>query len=268
MRDAWRLAFGTFTVIPVALPGRVDRGVAGTAMLLAPLTALPSAGAWVVLGLLAAQGVLPPGVAAVLAVVVTTLVSRALHLDGLADTTDGLSAGYDRERALAVMRRGDTGPSGAVALVLVIVVDVTCLAGLFTSATGVALGVSALVASRLAPALACRTPVPAARADGLGATVAGSVSVPRLLVVSAAVAAATGLAITAVAAVTGLLVAPRLEGVLVVVAAALIAAFVVTRVAVRRLGGITGDVIGAAVELSLATALVVASTANRIVSLA
>lgn len=267
MRDAWRLAFGTFTAIPVAMPSRVDRGVAGTAMLLAPLTALPSAGAWVVLGLLAAKGVLPPAVAAALAVVVATLVSRALHLDGLADTTDGLSAGYDRERALAVMRRGDTGPSGAVALVLVIVVDVTCLAGLFTSATGVTLGVSALVASRLAPAAACRTTVPAARADGLGATVAGSVSVPRLLAVSVGVVAATGLAIGAVAALTGLPVAPRLVGVLVVVAAALTAAFAVTRVALQRLGGITGDVIGAAVELSLGTALVVAATANGIGSL-
>ncbi|MCU1535669.1 MAG: Adenosylcobinamide-GDP ribazoletransferase, partial [Humibacillus sp.] len=49
VRDAWRLALGTFTAVPVTPPGRTDGRVAGTAMLLAPLTALPALAAWAVL---------------------------------------------------------------------------------------------------------------------------------------------------------------------------------------------------------------------------
>ena len=41
--------------------------------------------------------------------------TRAMHLDGLADTVDGLGSGWDRERALAIMARGDVGPMGVVA---------------------------------------------------------------------------------------------------------------------------------------------------------
>ncbi|NUS41024.1 MAG: cobalamin biosynthesis protein CobS, partial [Terrabacter sp.] len=85
MRDAWRLALGTFTALRVGPPRRVDERALGGAMLLAPLTAVPAAVVWAALGLLAGATVVPSAVAAGLALVVTALVSRALHLDGLAD---------------------------------------------------------------------------------------------------------------------------------------------------------------------------------------
>ena len=78
--------------------------------------------------LLTTHGLLPYAVAAVLALVAAALLSRALHLDGLADLADGLTSGHDRERSLEVMRRGDTGPAGAAALVLVLGLDAACLA--------------------------------------------------------------------------------------------------------------------------------------------
>ncbi len=107
--------------------------------------------------------------------VTAAALSRAMHLDGLADTADGLAAGYDRERALEVMRRGDTGPAGAAALVLTLLVQVACLAALLTSAVGATLAGVALLASRLAPALCARLGVPAARRGGpRGQAVAGS----------------------------------------------------------------------------------------------
>ncbi|MCU1537664.1 MAG: cobalamin-5-phosphate synthase CobS, partial [Humibacillus sp.] len=256
-------ALGTFTAVPVTPPGRTDGRVAGTAMLLAPLTALPALAAWAVLALLAVTGLLPPAVAGALALVATALLSRAMHLDGLADTADGLTAGYDRERALTVMRRGDTGPAGAAALVLTLLVQAACLASLFSSSLGATLAGVALLASRLAPAICARTGVPAARAEGLGATVAGSVQ-PRDAAALVAVLAGLGALVTWwVASRTGA-EPPSAAGALAVVAGGVAASRTVVRRATQRLGGVTGDVFGAAVEISLAAALVVATAAYAI----
>ena len=118
--DAWRLALGTLTAIPVAPPALVDRRRAGMAMVLAPLAVLPLAVA-VTLVALAGHGLdLPIPVAALLALGATILGNRAFHLDGLSDTVDGMAASYDRERSLAVMKSGTSGPAGVVAVVLVL----------------------------------------------------------------------------------------------------------------------------------------------------
>ena len=134
MLDGLRLAVGTLTAIPVPPPRRVDRRVAGQAMTLAPLVVLPLALAVLVLHGLGARAGAPPPVLAVVALAVLVLGTRAMHLDGLADTADGLSAGYDRERALEVMRRGDIGPSGVAAVTLVLLLDAAALASLLPSA--------------------------------------------------------------------------------------------------------------------------------------
>ena len=140
MRDAWRLSVGTFTALPTQppSPGRCPHVGQGDAA--RPVTAAPAAAAWVGLALLTTHALLPYAVAAVLALVVTALLSRALHLDGLADLADGLTSGHDRERSLEVMRRGNTGPAGAAALVLVLGLDAACLAALLTDARGAAPG--------------------------------------------------------------------------------------------------------------------------------
>ena len=250
MPDAWRLCLGTFLAVPVRPPQRVDRRTAGWAMVLAPATTVPALLVWAALVAVVVHGRLPPFVAAALAVATPVLLSRAMHLDGLADTADGLSAGYDRERSLEVMRRSDVGPSGVAALVLVLLVDVACLADLLRTVPGAVLAGTALVASRLAPALAsCRRP--AARPGGLGRSVAGSVG-PAGLVVTVVVVMLLG----AVAAWLGHL--PSYAAVLVPLAA-LLGAEAVTRRATRRLGGVTGDVVGAAIEAALAAALVTAT---------
>jgi adenosylcobinamide-GDP ribazoletransferase len=160
MRDAWRLSAGTFLVIPVRPPGHVDPATAERAMVLAPVTALPATGAWLGLGLIAQNGWLSPLLAAGLALTVTALLSRAMHLDGLADLADGLISGTSRSRALEVMKRGDTGPAGAAALVLVLLVQAAALAEVLGTPEGTALAVTTLLASgshRLSPAVAaCR----------------------------------------------------------------------------------------------------------------
>ncbi|MFM6849944.1 MAG: adenosylcobinamide-GDP ribazoletransferase [Terrabacter sp.] len=259
MRDAWRLALGTFTSLRVGPPRHVGAGVLGRAMMLAPLTAVPASLVWAGLGLLAGVSVLPAAVAAVLALVVTSLLSRALHLDGLADLADGLTSGHDPVRSLEVMRRGDTGPAGAAALVLTLLLDAACLAKLFATGVGSSLAVTALVASRLACAVCARHGIPAARPEGLGQGVAGTVSRRALVLLAGAAALVAAGVGGLVGNVVGLLPTAVAAAHVLVVASAVVAAAVVRRHAVRRLGGVTGDVIGGAIEIALATALVVAT---------
>ena len=100
MRDAWRLAFGTFTALPVPPPASVGPRELGRALLLAPVTALVLAIAWVALGATVALGAVPAAVGAVLALVVVALGTRAFHLDGLADLADGLTSGHEDRKSV------------------------------------------------------------------------------------------------------------------------------------------------------------------------
>ncbi|MBL6275797.1 adenosylcobinamide-GDP ribazoletransferase [Micromonospora fiedleri] len=236
--DGARLALTTFTVAPVR-PGRVDRATAGTAMALAPLVgallAVPVAGVLLLLGSLTA-----PLVAAAVAVTVSALLTRGLHLDGLADTVDALGSYRRGPAALEIMKKPDVGPFGVVALVLVLLMQVAALAELVDGPGPAVLAavVTASAAGRLGVTLACRRGVPAARPEGLGALVAGTVG-PVALV--AGIAAVTLLAVPAVPD-------RPWQGPLVVLTALAVAAALLRHV-VRRLGGITGDVLGAGVEL-------------------
>ncbi|GAB3048877.1 adenosylcobinamide-GDP ribazoletransferase [Intrasporangium mesophilum] len=263
LTNGCRLAFGTFTALPVGHPRRADVRTFGTAMLLAPATTGPALVSWVALGLLATHGVLPGLVAGALALAIIALLSRALHLDGLADLADGLTAGHDPERSLAVMRKGDVGPAGMAVLVLVLLLDAACLSGLLVDHAGITLAGSALLASRLAPAICARSGIPAARPEGLGQAVAGSVSrkaVVTQVVVVCLLAGAVGWLTVPAANPAGHLRAAA-AGVIVVLAG-VVGAVAVRRRAVRRLRGITGDVIGAAMEIALAVALVTATVVN------
>lgn len=251
MLDGLRLAFGTLTAIPVTAPGRIDRPVAGRAMALAPLTQLPLAALLLLWGWAVHEAPVPPLLAAAAALVAVTLATRGMHLDGLADTADGLSASYDRPKALDVMRRSDIGPSGVAAVVLVLLVDTAALTSLLTTPHGVALACLSLLASRHLLAWACSVGVPSARSEGLGATVAGSV--PRVVVALGFVLLLGLSAGTSQATGSSWWVGP------VVVGSAVLAGVAVIHRAIRRLGGITGDVLGTVIEVSFAAALTVSA---------
>ncbi|WP_431925806.1 adenosylcobinamide-GDP ribazoletransferase [Amycolatopsis tucumanensis] len=243
LTDALRMALGTLTALPVPPPRTIDRRVAGGAMLLAPVAAVPLA---VLAGLVVLAGGalgLPAIAVAGLAVGAVGLASRGLHLDGLADTADGLGASFDRERALQIMRRGDSGPTGVATLVLVLIVQCGALSGAISAGHGVTAATAGTLVSRWVLALCCTRGIPSARPEGLGATVAGSI---HPLWTIATLCAAAGLAT----------LAPGMDwwrGPLAVTAAFAAAGAVLWR-CTARLGGITGDVLGACVEIAAAAA--------------
>ena len=248
-----RVAVSMFTVLPVPVSGPVDADLASRAVRWLPAVGLLlSAPAG--LALLAAGGTgsdpLRRLLGAVLAVALLALLTGGLHLDGLADTTDGLASRRPAEQALEIMRRGDTGPLGVAALVFTVGVQVTALA-----AAGGRLALTALVlgtvTARTGVLLATGPAFPPARPGGFGALVAGRT--PARAVVAAVAAQ------LAVVAGFGLLaggsgLAARL---LTATVAGLLTAAAVSRTARRQLGGLTGDVFGAVVELTMAVTLTV-----------
>jgi len=245
--DGLRLAVGTLTVLPMRTV-HVDSRTAGRAMAWTPavgavLGALAGLTAW------ATRAVgLGPLAAAVAAVAVLAVLTRALHLDGLADTADGLGSGAPPSEALRIMKASDIGPFGVVTLVLVLLAQVAALTQLRSGEAAAALVVSAAT-GRLAVTWACRQGVAAARREGLGALVAGTVA-PT---VAAATTAVVMLGAAVIAAVAG---ADPLRAALSVVAG-LAAAFALQVHCQRRLGGITGDILGALVETATTAALLV-----------
>jgi adenosylcobinamide-GDP ribazoletransferase len=232
-------------------PQRVDRDTAGLAMVIAPLAVLPL-GILVTLVLWSGRGLgLNPLITGLLGVGALALGSRAFHLDGLADTADALTASYDRDRSLEVMKSGAAGPAGVTALIVVLGIQAVALAVLVTSGTGLVLAGALVCFSRVALTITCVHGVLAARTGGLGAATAHSVPRP--------VTAMTWLAAAAVSAAIVASTGGRWWGPLIgfAVAAAVVALLV--RRAIRRLGGITGDIHGAAIEITLAVLLVAAT---------
>ena len=276
------LALSWLTVLPVRA-GAPDARTAAAALRWAPLVGgLVGAATGAVAVGLVALGV-PTAVAGLLAVGFAGLATRGMHLDGLADTADGLGCYGPPERALAVMRDGGAGPFAVVTLLVVVGAQAAALATLaapasivagpaataaaaadgipapggavlgagFTDVAGSTAAVLGVVAAtalagavgRAAFLWVARRGVPAARPGGLGATVAGS---QHWWV---AVAWWLGLAAAGFA-----LAGPR--GVLAVGLGAAVVAALSSHTA-RRFGGMTGDVLGAASELATLAALVV-----------
>jgi adenosylcobinamide-GDP ribazoletransferase len=220
-----------------------SRPVAGAAMAWAPaIGLLLGAAAAGVLELAARFGHTGPLLAAVLAVAVLALLTRGLHLDGLADLADGLGSGQPPSRALEIMKRSDIGPFGVVTLVLTLGVQVAALAQAQALGRGLIAVICAAAAGRLALTWACCRGVPPARPTGLGALVAGTVNPVAAVVLS-------------VAALAGAFAFGKVFA--VAIAAGLAAALALLALAVRRLGGITGDVLGALVEITTAVCLLV-----------
>ena len=250
-----------------------------------PLVGLGVAGVGVAVRA-AAEPIWGAGVGTVAAVAAMILVTGAFHEDGLADTADGLWGGWDPAGRLAIMRDSRIGTYGAVALILVIALRIGLLLplGLADFARAVACGhvlgrASTLLLARFLPSAPPSPPAPglsaardplsarsarpgvppaatgvsgealAGRRPRLGASVVGALGPWGVGAASAVVAATVGLAARAWAPIP--------------LAAGLIVCLGCAKLFRRRLGGITGDALGAANQLvDLAAVAAIAALAR------
>ena len=248
--ESWRGAVSMFTIVPVRGPETITPEIAAGITLWLPavgcLLAVPAAGLMlaVEVGAGSAAGRL---LGATLAIAALAVLTGGLHLDGLADTADGLGSRRPVQEALELMRRSDTGPMGVAALVLTLLVQVTALAAISPRWLGPAALVAAVVTGRVAVLVAASSPP--ARQDGFGALIAGTADRRARWTAVAVLVAITG---AAGAAASGPVLAAR--GVVAIIAGLAAAAWL-RMVACRRLGGMTCDVYGALIEISTATVL-------------
>ena len=245
-------ALGLFTVLPVPSSARrpgpgvlVRLPVVG--VLLAVLACVPALAVW------RGGGAGSPFLAAALVVTALALLTRGLHLDGTADLADGLGSGRPAEQALAIMRRPDVGAFGVAAVACTLLLQVGALSAVLAGSSRP----EGLVAVAVAAATGR---VAALHAAGNRVTPGSALAV---LVAGALPAAVRWGAVGAVLAVAGggrLLVGGSAAEVAGSVAAAgigLLAAAALRHHAVRRLGGVSGDVFGALIEVGTTATLVV-----------
>ena len=189
----------------------------------------------------------PPVVAATIAILCLVLLTGALHEDGLADAADAWGGGTTREETLRILRDPGVGTYGALAIGFSLLVRVAALSVLTPSAALLALPAIHAI-SRAATAGMLAT-TPAARGDGLGADAGRTAT--RARVVAVVLAMAASLALIGPLAVAAM-------------AVALVVTVAVRLVAMRRIGGVTGDVLGATEQLvEIGAMLLVAGVAYR-----
>ncbi len=234
-------AFQFLTVIPLPGGGNIgEKEIAGS------LPFFPVVG--LVIGLAAAAGdfvcaaLFPPGVAAVLTVLLLVLITGGLHLDGLADTADGIFSVRDRERMLAIMRDSRIGTMGVLAVVFVIALKIAALAPL-THVQRLGILLLMPVAGRTAMLLML-TALPYARKEGGLA----SLFIRRRSWLHPAFALIFLVLSGWILAAGGWLPTP--ETGLIMILSGVVAAALVTAWVYRKLGGYTGDTVGAAAEIT------------------
>ncbi|MGB3315738.1 MAG: adenosylcobinamide-GDP ribazoletransferase [Albidovulum sp.] len=231
--DEVRLAFMLLSRLPA---GRIDGE---------PPSMAASSWAWplvgLAIGLIAALACglglwigLPPLMAALLALAAGVLATGAMHEDGLADLADGFGGGGDRDRKLEIMRDSRIGSYGVVALILALAFRVTGIATLAEAGSAMAalIGIAAASRAMLPAALLL---MPAARSDGLGKSAAGDDPTPAMI--------AGGIGF--------LCLLPLGPGTAILTGFAMVlTALILAGIAMRQIGGQTGDVMGAMQQMA------------------
>jgi adenosylcobinamide-GDP ribazoletransferase len=188
---------------------------------------------------------LTPGPAAMLALASTVIVTGALHEDGLADTADGLGGGRTRERKLEIMRDSQIGTYGVCALVISLVLRWSALAAI-ASPRSILLALLLAHAAARAGLPLFMALVPPARTDGLSA------GAGRPAGLNAAIALGLGAIVLAIGFGPG-------KAIVAVILLALIG-LMTAWLAVKQIGGQTGDILGAHEQLAETAILLMAAS--------
>lgn len=226
-------ALGLLTRLPVPVNGAQATARGAAAAWAWPLAGLAVAVLAALAGWLALLIGLPAGVAAALVLAVQVATTGALHEDGLSDSLDGLWGGATRERRLEIMKDSRIGSYGVLALILSMLLRWSAIAALLAGTGWAAALIAAALLSR-GGMVALAAALPFARPGGLAASVGHP---PR-----AAVALALALALVGAFLLTGR------AG----LAAAVVAALALTlwaAIARARIGGQTGDILGAGQQI-------------------
>lgn len=188
-----------------------------------------------------------------LIVALTALATRFLHWDGLADTADAFWNGGDAARKGEIMSDSATGAFGATAVALIAITQVTAYGAIFSSPARLGFVVFATpIIARCSASLAAWLGQPL-RADGLGAHITGKPSVPALV-------------IWLIGVLLPMLIVWRAHEVpgLIWSVVALVCAAVVPHLIARRIGGVSGDAMGAGILLTETIILVVAGLGSTL----
>ncbi len=234
------IALQFLTIIPLPFSVRCEERDLGRSMAFFPLVGL-MLGALLAAGNYLLSGILPRGVVDLLLVAILAVLTGVLHLDGLADVCDGLAARGGRERFLAVMKDSRTGAAGAVGLVLLLLLKYQALLHLPLEIKHQALFCFPLMA-RFSQVQMTVGAVKA-RSDGLGTTFIAGAGWLQLLIATATTLAAAVLLLS-------------IQGLWLFVAAYIVTWGIKTWFH-RRLGGVSGDMIGFASELNEVLCLLV-----------
>lgn len=243
------LALQFLTRVPISVTGQVEEHELADAMCWYPLVggALGCVAAALAVGL---AGYLPPQVVAALTVAFLTVITGNLHLDGLMDTADGLYGGYNRERRLEIMRDSRSGAHGVVAGSLVLLLKWALVSSLLLSKDLPWALPLALASSRWSLVLAARSQPPA-RSSGLGQLYTRHLGSRHLIWATVAWLLTAGLVLTVASLSQAGSLLP--EGGILQPCLALVAAPIVAlwfgRYVSRKIGGMTGDTLGATNEL-------------------
>ena len=184
---------------------------------------------------------LPQTIATFLLIIISVLVTRALHIDGLADTLDGLMGGRDHSSRLAIMKDSRLGTAGALGIVFSLFMKYLCLNNLFESDRIAAL-LTAPVVARWAQVLMVYN-ANYGREDGMGKVFVGHLRSSGLAATSAVAVGLSAFVVLRLDVRSVILFFSLICGVLLVT-------FLGKRYLVRKLGGVTGDAIGAVSELN------------------